>query len=889
MVFSLAAQNHFFQKVQQNTKAIQGKTSTKKPTYRFNYNALHGYLLKSPKVNTTAKTPHTIVRFPNINGDLEAYAVMEASVMHEALQNKYPDIRSYVGYNVKNPTKRLRFSLSKTKGLTGLMLDHKSTIYFNPDAADSNAFSVSRVTDLKHSEAYICQTKAYKTAASSSLKSKTSKRNSTIKKTYRIAVSVTGEYTEFSGGTLEGVNANLVASLTNVNAVFENDLNIRLELIPENDVLIFSDPDTDPYTTASNYGIQLHNTLLNTIGSDSFDLGHVLSAGSFAGNANCIGCVCNDQDKGRAFSVDGIPSGFNFDINLFAHEIGHQFGANHTWTSGFGNFNEDTGVAIGDNEGTGVQMEPGSGTTVMGYAGIAGNSNVQPNSDPYFHAISISQIEAYVATTGCAINENSSNTLPSVNAGPDITLPIGTPFKLTGSAEDADNDVLTYCWEQMNDNNARTSDPDPDLKDPNAVLFRSFPPTLSNTRYFINLTDLNFGLNSGRWEKVPNVTRTADFRLTVRDNNPNGGGTNFDDLQVLFDENYGPFEIISQNPPEDFLKGSPASLVIGALETVRWNVKNTDKLPGASTVNIYLSIDGGTTFDRIASNVPNTGSYDFLVPDTPSTNCRFMVEPTNASFFAYSPRAFNIGLNTRISCNNYSSNENLNIAIPDDTGFLSVDNTINIPDSGNITDINIRLNVSHEHIGDLGITLESPNGTEIVLFADACGSSDNLITTFDDDSSEFDCSRSADGINQRLFSTSDLAAFNGENAQGNWILRLGDFAGEDVGILNSWSIEICNSSVAPITANDAVFGNFTLVPNPVPTSGIFRLRAPTIHNPKDLRIEVFNTRGQLVYQQDLPETEFLNERIFIANAQAGLYFLTLHDGSDSFVKKLIIQ
>jgi hypothetical protein len=104
--------------------------------------------------------------------------------------------------------------------------------------------------------------------------------------------------------------------------------------------------------------------------------------------------------------TDGIPSGDNFDIDYVAHELGHQFGANHTFTTG--------------NEGTGVHMEPGSGSTIMGYAGIT-SADVQPHSDAYFHAISIQQITNNMKAKTCQTNTATGNSIPTANAGLDYT------------------------------------------------------------------------------------------------------------------------------------------------------------------------------------------------------------------------------------------------------------------------------------------------------------------------------------------------------------------------------------------------------------------------------------------------------------------------------------
>ena len=255
-------------------------------------------------------------------------------------------------------------------------------------------------------------------------------------------------------------------------------------------------------------------------------LGTFLRAGGNNGNAGCIGCVCVNNQKGSAFTSRNIPEGDPFDVDYVAHEMGHQFGANHTWT-------------FGGNEGTNVQMEPGSGSTIMGYAGITGATDVQPNSDPYFHAISIEQVTDYVKSTSCQTNTNTGNSVPSVNAGSNYTIPQGTPFELVGSASDPDGDALTYCWEQMDENNASTTYP-------SATATTVWLSVLICLRLLLIVSFrhcLPFwrGSTATTWEVIPTVGRTLNFRLTVRDNVAGGGTNESDNMVVTVNGSTGPF------------------------------------------------------------------------------------------------------------------------------------------------------------------------------------------------------------------------------------------------------------------------------------------------------------------------------------------------------------
>jgi subtilisin-like proprotein convertase family protein len=899
MVFTLAAQDNIFKEIAHHNKSQKSISTSKKDiSYTFDYTYFSNCLTKAKQVTSGTRSNGLLISFPNAKGQLERYRIMESSVMQGNLQTKYSNIRSYVGYGVDVPSHYLRFSLSPYNGLSGIIIGDGSTTVIEPYSGHSNQFKVMRSDSIEKQTQLTCNTPLSTSAKSQKSLTGKGNVNSNIKRTFRIAVSVTGEYAQFHGGTLERVNAAIAASLTTVNAIFENDLNVTLQLIENNDAVIFLDSETDPYSDFSGaFSDELQAALRCNVGVENYDLGHLFAfSPGFNGNAGCIGCVCDDgpiisincnveeeqfggntfnnEAKDRGFSASENPIGFDFDINLLAHEIGHQFGANHTWT-------------FMGNELTGVQIEPGSGSTIMGNAGISGSSNVTQNSDTYFHALSIQQIKDYMDTTNCAFVEDTDNIPPTVSAGDDLILPIGTPFRLNGVATDANGDNLTYCWEQIDDNAARNVFPDADLEDDNAVLFRSFPPTTDSTRYFPNLSDLKLGLNSGQWEKVPNVSRSANFRLTVRDNRPNDGNTSFDDVRVTFDENFGPFEITSQN-------AAGFSLVIGSTEFIRWNVNNTNLLPGAATVDILLSIDGGDTFSTIASSVPNNGLRAIEVPDTPSTDCRFMIAPSNNnSFFAMSPESFAIGLEVNQNCTRFNSEENLNLNIAD--GFGLTTNTITITDADVITDLNIGVDINHEFIGDLVITVTSPSGTELILKTENnCNNrrlDGNAIRgTFDDDGIDFDCFRSDENLTQRTPQDNSLSVFNGGNLNGNWTISIEDVFDGDTGTLNSWFIESCQPATGnALQANNDTFGNFVLFPNPIEDSGVFFLRAPSLHDSKNISIEIFDVRGKLIYEQRLPETNFLSSAITLRNAQSGLYFLNLSDGNNSFFRKFIVR
>lgn len=871
-IFSASGQAFFFKKESSQSKISNNlKSLTSGSVYQFDNAVLSQYLQKQH--SSLNKGAEVALMLPDSNDNFVEYMVTESSVMHPDLQAKYPDIRSYVGYQTNNPSVVVRFSLSPNKGFSGVVLGIENTLTLSPAENNSNLISVKNKSDLLKENSFLCKTidnlKNEATQKSSELKD----ADDSQKRTYRIAISVTGEYAAYHGGTLAGVNAALVASLANVNAIFENEFNVSLQLIANNDDVIYLDASTDPYSNINNYNSEVANVMNTEILDANYDVGHLLATSTgYDGDAGCIGCVCNNggtvgvNHKGSAFTASAAPGGIIFDVDLFAHELGHQLGASHTWT-------------FDGNEGYNSQMEPGSGSTIMGYAGIAGSYNIQANSDAYFHAVSINQVTTTIQGTSCATITNTGNTTPTANAGPDLILPVGTAFKLIGSGSDADGDTITYCWEQFNENNAATTLPNSNSTNSNSVLFRSFAPTTSNVRYFPNLTDLKFGIDANKWEKVPNVNRTVDFRLTVRDNKPGGANNTHDDMVVTFSTSYGPFEITSQNTTGIVWSG-------GSTETITWNVNNTNSLTGASNVNILLSTDGGVTYNEIVNNVPNNGSYTLTVPNTPSPYCRIMIEPTNNHFFAINTEDFAIDYNVNTTCSTYNSSSNLGLVITDNTGSFSQSSSIFIGETGVIEDLNIGIDITHTYIGDLAIALTSPDGTTKLLKSfDDCSSEDDMLMVFDDNEQPLDCGDSASN-NSFESIRSLLSSFNGENLSGNWTLSLGDFGNGDIGTLNSWYVEVCETTETNLGIETFEITTLKVFPNP--NTGEFTIQLNN-SGAKQLNLNIVDISGRIIYKNTYNNSGNFSEKLNLTSAQTGVYFLNVDDGYKRSTKKIVIK
>ncbi len=565
-----------------------------------------------------------IVYFPDENGNPIAFELYESPVMSPDLAAKFPTIKSYAGHGVKDRSQKIRVSVSD-EGIQSMLVpaNGKGNVYIQKSNKDSYVLYM-RDKDSPVDVDFLCDTKSL--TEKNSLGSALKPVDGQILRKFRLAVSATGEYTTYHGGTVAGAMAAINATITRVNEVFENDLGVSLELVPNNDALIFTNAATDPYN--GNLNTQVQNTITSIIGEANYDIGHLFQNDQNDGNAGYVGAVCIDNKKGSAYSSSQNPSGDIFDIDFVAHEMGHQFGANHTWSF--------------ESEGTQVQVEPGSGTTIMGYAGITGVNNVASQGDDYFHYVSIEQIADYLTSVSCGEVVNLTNTPPIVSDIGDYIIPKSTAFYLEGMASDSDvGDILTYTWEEVDDGVVTQATFGP--TNPAGANFRSLKPTTDPRRYFPKITSVLAGNLtqtlpniSATWETVSDVERDLNFVLTVRDNAVGGGQVVSDAVNVSVVNSAGPFKVTSQS--------STFSLKAGGTLNVQWDVANTEKAPiFAATVDILLSTDGGLTYPIfMAQDVPNDGEHAVVVPGNPTTQARIMVAAHNNIFYGVNAANFTI-------------------------------------------------------------------------------------------------------------------------------------------------------------------------------------------------------------------------------------------------------
>lgn len=605
--------------------------------YRLNSEPMQQVLRQAPlEFRPGYLEQKVVISVPRPDSSFARFRVAESPIMEEGLAAEFPDIKTYRGVDIDNPTDTIRFDVT-VHGFRAQVLSPNGNYYVDPyfkgqTELYSSYFRSSVVhDDVDQDRKFFgcgCGCGCCPTCGNDSSIVETTSGESVQQmsnfgnqlRTFRLANAATGEYTQFWGGTVAQGQAAIVTAINRVTGIYENDLAIRLVLVNNNSNLVFTDPNTDPYTNNNVVAMLSQNqtTVDSIIGNANYDVGHVFGTGS--GGVASFGVVGVTGQKARG--VTGLPSpvGDPFYVDYVAHEIGHQFRASHT-------FNGIVG-SCGGNRSAQSAFEPGSGTSIMAYAGICGADNVQNNSDPFFHSRSIDQIRAFI-TTGAAANVgttiNTGNNIPTVTTASGFVIPARTPFELTAIGSDPDgNQSLTYSWEQRN------LGPQVSLAAPDngqSPIFRSYTPTSNPTRVFPRLSNLlNNTVPVG--EKLPTTNwNSMNFRVVVRDNSSGGGGVNFANMSMQVVDTGVGFQVTSQNTPTTWLGNST--------QTITWNVAGTTGNGiNASQVDIWLSTDGGVTYSTLlADAVPNSGSHSITVPNLDANQARIKVKATGNVFF----------------------------------------------------------------------------------------------------------------------------------------------------------------------------------------------------------------------------------------------------------------
>lgn len=589
--------------------------------------------LKDAPSRENKNASQNVLGLPLPDGQIARFIVHESPCMSPVLSKKYPSIKSYRAESLDHKYDQARIDMGPM-GFHAVIYTLEGTVYIDPYFRDPDQYYISYFVRDHHPDlsgySAGCGVEDYLQTIyeeeqntgiqESRVINKSSAPEVELRK-YRLAVATTGEWGQIFG-TKENVLARIVTGVNRLNMIFENEIATTFELVDNNDEIIFLDPATDPYVDA-NLGRSLigQNSIAinNVIGQSAYDIGHIFTIRCTDGVAGiaALGSVCL-LNKGNGVSCVGNTNISFFMVNTTAHEIGHQFNGGHSWSN--------CPSAMGQLS-PGTAWEPGSGSTVLSYAGICGSQNIVSTNDDYFHVGNLQQFLNFARTTGsCAEEIPSGNHEPEIQLvdGDGLTIPIATPFELDGIATDEDGDILTYNWEQMD------IGPTSPLGEPmgNAPSFRSFPPSTESLRLFPSLPGIIGGIGSNR-EVLPLYTRDLTFRFTVRDNHPGAGITVWEEVEFKATDTAGPFRVTSPNSLTFTSVNQPL--------TIEWDVANTDnELVNCQNVDIYFSVDNGKSFEYLlAENTPNDGEETVVIPNILTDEGKIKVKASNNIFFQF--------------------------------------------------------------------------------------------------------------------------------------------------------------------------------------------------------------------------------------------------------------
>lgn len=629
--FYVISQNDFPFVVQQH------ETSPPKNEFVFNidFKEFKNQLQFSPRAGASG-AQWTRMQLPLANGVYQEIEVAEAPVFEEKMQNRYADIRSYKFRGINDSHLSGRMSVTPL-GVSALFYTKHGNVFIEPIEGNTHkAYNY----DGNLQSTFSCG------ADHSNYKIKTESTSRTdfgaTERKYIIAIASTGEFSAKHGNNLTTINSKINDYLNLLNTLYERDLAVTFELTADNDDIIFFDPATDGLNPANN-STKLSSTqsvINSTIGSGNYDIGHAFyemdppSGGWWGSGVAGLGVVCSTNSKARGWTGCGGPYPNSFWMGIFAHEVGHQFNATHTFYGTSGNCG-------GSQRSVGNGVEPGSGNSLMSYEGSCGasgscsNQNITPQSSfQYFHSHNISQINSFINGSGnCYTSSSTSNSPPVITMPTSKTIPGETPFFLSATATDPDGDPLLMAWEEVDTDNLSLScpngDPNNAATSETAPLFRSFDPSESgNLRYFPQMSDiLNDTQTKG--EILPEVDRFIDMRFIARGTDPNGiSGVAYEDVTITVDGDSGPFEVTTASVPTGYSGGQSVN--------IQWLVNNTNNAPvSCSNVNILFSFDGGNTFPlTLASNVSNDGSHTVTMPGSDTSEGRIKVEAVGNIFFS---------------------------------------------------------------------------------------------------------------------------------------------------------------------------------------------------------------------------------------------------------------
>jgi Metallo-peptidase family M12B Reprolysin-like len=548
---------------------------------------------------------------PDPLGNYTEYFFFRNEIMSDEMVEKYPTIATYSGYS---PSRKHHF--------VNLVL-HEGEFHVFILGDDDKSIMIDKTTSGKYRSYFGERTENFFCSSDHDQKRhfmpsglRTSTNGSTLR-TYKLAIVITDEYEAGNGGNASAsAVAVALATVSDMTAIYKRDLAVQFTATVRPETTTFN---INPANAGASYGGTVIGAYFST---SDYDLGQVFhrSTACCGGSGQAmLAVVCSTSgtppDKAKSWSTGNPNNDYGF-MSIVAHEVAHMFNATHT-------FNSNHSTYCGPSLTEETSYEPGSGSTLMAYPGVCSDpeqvgqnltdalGTVLNNSDPYFHTRSLEQMVAYISGPGnnCASATSTGNTPPTANATSCIaaTIPANTPFQLTGNHTDGNNDAVTYCWEQFDAGPAHGG-PELNCGAITGPIFRSYSPSTSPTRFFPGLTYILNNNNvplSSVGECLPTVSRTLNFKLTVRDNNAGGGGIDVSSLQINVDASVGPLAVTSPN--------TNVTWTTGTAQIITWSGFNSSSI--CNSMNILLSVDGGLTFPlTLASGTPNDGSQSVTIP-----------------------------------------------------------------------------------------------------------------------------------------------------------------------------------------------------------------------------------------------------------------------------------
>jgi hypothetical protein len=669
--FSINSQNNsdnFWSPINQSSIRSAGKRQIipqKCVAFELIGNELKTKLLSAPnEVNVRINESTCIISLPLPNGSIEKFRLVESPIMETGLAAQFPNIKTYSVKGIDDVYANGKIDWTPEFGFHGMVRSVHGDFFIDQYCLENTKDYISYYTSdfIKDPSQKIPEASLI-----SDLDEKKSSSDQGAKinamppatcvgaqlRRYRLAVACTGEYAVAATGsttpTVAQTLAKIVTSVNRVNGVYETEVSVRLILVATQTNVIFTVAATDPFTGNNNAGTLINESqsvITASIGSANYDVGHTFSTGG--GGLAGLGVVCNNSQKARGITGSPSPVGDPYDIDYVAHEIGHQFAGNHT-------FNSTVSSCGGGNRNGTTAVEPGSGITIMAYAGICGSQDLAPNSIAYFHAISYDEIVNFTNLNGgnsCPVTTTTGNNPPVVTGSGNYIVPKSTPFVLTGSATDVDGDALTYSWEETSIGVAGN------WNSGNKNFFMSYTPTPSPSRLFPKQSVVLSGNYTGtKGEYVPATAQTIQFRLTARDNKMGGGGVCYSINTITVSGTAGPLSV-SYPDATGIVWGSSTP------QTITWAVNGTNAAPvSCDSVKILISYNGGATYSTLLGSTPNDGTELITAPTVTASilTCRIKVESKGNIFYDVSNNNFEISIS--VGLNSLSKNNPIGLSV----------------------------------------------------------------------------------------------------------------------------------------------------------------------------------------------------------------------------------